>query len=267
MRETLKRAVAKGLSFAGSFPTEKADPAAVRALLRSLHPHTTKRPLVRFGPNSDGGYLVPDDLDGIVACFSPGVDQISGFEKQCADRGMRVFLADGSVDRPAESHELFQFIKKNLGAATNDNSMTLDAWVEMSLDDSCSDLLLQIDIEGGEYEVLLATSDELMGRFRVIVAEFHHLDKLFGQPFFGLASSTFNKILQTHACVHIHPNNCCGIMKLNGLQVPRIAEFTFIRKDRAGNDAYATTFPHALDRDCTANPHMRLPECFYRAEL
>lgn len=36
--------------------------------------------LIRLGPNGDGGYLVPDDLTGIEACFSPGVCATSEFE-------------------------------------------------------------------------------------------------------------------------------------------------------------------------------------------
>lgn len=50
--------------------------------------------LIRLGPMSYEGYLIPDDLEGIEACFSPSVGFNSIFEKDCADRGMKVFLAD-----------------------------------------------------------------------------------------------------------------------------------------------------------------------------
>lgn len=36
--------------------------------------------LTRIGSSNDGGYLVPDDLDGIKSCFSPGVANNSDFE-------------------------------------------------------------------------------------------------------------------------------------------------------------------------------------------
>ena len=37
--------------------------------------------LIRIGSKNDGGYLVPDDLKNINACFSPGVDLNVNFDK------------------------------------------------------------------------------------------------------------------------------------------------------------------------------------------
>ena len=108
--------------------------------------------------------------------------------------------------------------------------MTIDNWVKESSLNNDSELLLQIDIEGYEYEVFLSMSDTLIKRFRVIVAEFHSLDQLWNPPFFKLASRAFDKILQTHACIHIHPNNCCGSLRKGGIEIPRVLEFTFLRQ-------------------------------------
>ena len=91
------------------------------------------KPLIRLGPDSDGGYLVPDDLAGIKACFSPGVAQVSGFERDCANLGMQVFLADRSVENPPESHRLFEFTNKFVGVTTSEEFMTLDHWVRCIL--------------------------------------------------------------------------------------------------------------------------------------
>jgi hypothetical protein len=54
-------------------------------LIRSLHPVDTGKELLRVGPSGDGGYLVPDDLEGIEYCFSPGVSSESGFEAALAE--------------------------------------------------------------------------------------------------------------------------------------------------------------------------------------
>lgn len=247
-----------------SFPTGATDAAALRALLAALAPVLPERPLIRLGPAGDGGYLVPDDLDAIAALFSPGVDRISGFEAACAERGIEVFMADRSVDGPAQPHPRFHFTKKYVGVTTNEGFMTLDDWVAASLPHAAGDLMLQIDIEGFEWEAFLALSDQLLRRLRIIVAEFHHLDELFGKHFFRLASRTFEKLLQTHACVHIHPNNCCRLVRSRGLAIPRVAEFTFYRRDRVGRAVPATTFPHPLDADNHPNPSLPLPACWYR---
>ena len=142
--------------------------------------------------------------------------------------------------------------------------MTMDDWVGSSVPGSQSDLMLQIDIEGYEYETFLGMSDALARRFRIIAAEFHSLDQLWNRPFFRVASRAFDKILQTHACVHIHPNNCAGALDRDGLLIPSAAEFTFLRRDRILDWSYASVFPHPLDENnCNGRP-LRLADCWYR---
>ncbi len=237
----------------------------LQSLLSRLRPVSCGKPLIRLGPDSDGGYLVPDDFAGIKACFSPGVDCVSGFESDCANMGMSVFLADKSVENPAESHELFQFTKKYLGVTTNDDFMTLDDWVTSSWLASEDELLLQIDIEGAEYEVFLNISDQLMKRFRIIVVEFHHVNQLWNKPFFDVVSRAFDKLLQTHSCVHNHPNNYWGSLKTQNMEMPRITEMTFYRNDRIKSPSFVKTFPNPLDCDCSDKPSLDLPKCWYAA--
>ncbi len=50
---------------------------------------------------------------------------------------------------------------------------------------------------------------------------------------------------------------------LQGLEIPRVTEFTFFRKDRFTPTGYARNFPHPLDRDNTANAPLRLPAAWY----
>lgn len=129
----------------GVYPTKMTKKAEVAELICRLHPLITEHGLVRLGPESDGGYLVPDDLDGIEACFSPGVSTSSGFELDCADRGMRVFLADYSVDAPIIRHDNFHFTKKFVGATTSERFMTMADWIKQAGIATDSDLLLQMD--------------------------------------------------------------------------------------------------------------------------
>lgn len=144
--------------------------------------------------------------------------------------------------------------------------MTLDGWVAASVTEPDSDLLLQIDIEGYEHEVFLPASDALMRRFRVTVGEFHALDELWSLQFFKLAGRAFGKILQTHSCVHIHPNNFCGSFTKDGLEIPRVMEFTFLRRDRISHSSPKRAFPHPLDVDNSNYPTLVLPPCWYGEE-
>ena len=268
MRRSVKDYV-KGLAIAtiehtnSLTTTPVTDSTELRALIQSLRPISPGVKLIRLGPTGDGGYLVPDDLAGIAACFSPGVGELSGFEEDCAKLGMQVFLADKSVDCPTAGHDGFSFTQKYIGAKTNDDFMTLDEWVGSSLEESQSDLLLEMDIEGYEYETLLNVSNRLLGRFRIIVVEFHSLDMLWCQAFFRLAASAFQKILETHLCVHLHPNNFLGSSTKRGLEIPELMEFTFLRRDRINDWSHAGVFPHPLDIDNTGNPTLTLPECWH----
>jgi hypothetical protein len=216
-----------------------------------------------LGPDDDGGYLVPDDLGGIECAFSPGVATESGFEAALAARGWRVFLADFSVDGPARADPHFVFEKKYVGCTSNDTFMTLDEWKGATIGQHDADLMLQMDIEGAEYETLLCASAGLLSQFRIMVVEFHYLHELFNKHFFAIASRLFEKLLQTHSVVHIHPNNCCGSVRGSGLEIPRVAELTFHRNDRLRQRSYCRTFPHPLDRDNTRKAPVVLHSSWY----
>ena len=142
--------------------------------------------------------------------------------------------------------------------------MTLDEWKADRVPDYEGDLILQMDIEGAEFEALFSASAQLLAQFRIMIIEFHYLQELFNKPFFTLASRAFQKLLQTHSVVHIHPNNCCGSIKGGGLEIPRVAEFTFHRNDRFGGKSYRQNFPHPLDCDNTQKRPLVLPQCWYR---
>jgi hypothetical protein len=239
----------------------------VKFLIEKLHPFQTDKGLIRLGPNGDGGYLVPNDLDGIKACFSPGVDQISEFEQDCLLRGMKIYMADKSVDKPNLNipADQYDFIKKHVGCTNNLGYITMETWVNSVGYKDDDELLLQMDIEGGEYYSLINMPDSLMKRFRILVIEFHTLDELWNLPFFRLAEVVFDKVLQTHSCVHIHPNNDREIYNFCGIGIPRTAEFIFLRNDRDKFETYCKQFPHELDFDNSDKRHIALPSDWYKS--
>ena len=229
----------------------------VKQLIRKIRPRGfTDVNLVRIGPNSDGGYLVPDFLNGIEALFSPGVDVKSEFEVTCfTNYSMRLFLADASVDMPKISPDIpYHFEKKFLGAYNTEEYFTLDSWVGEHLDMSiCKDLMLQMDIEGAEYCVLLNMSERLQSKFRIIIVEFHGLQNIWENNFRQNFDSVLSKLLLTHEIVHLHPNNSTDLDSRFGVEIPCMMEFTFYRKDCIKGDPTNVIIPHRFDYDCVSN--------------
>jgi hypothetical protein len=239
--------------------------ADIESLVQSLKPWQTENKLIRLGGNHDGGYLLPDDLEDIEACFSPGVGTRSTFEKDCAGLGMKVFMADGSVEKPLLNDDKFNFTKKFIGQRTKGNFLSLQDWIDSSQIENNKDIILQVDIEGHEYDVFLSAPKEILERCRMIIVEFHMLTSIEFPYFFQRTRKVFDKLLNDHICVHIHPNNCCGSKNIQEIEIPEVAEFTFYRKDRFKQQMHIDKLPHILDHDnLNGSDSLKLANYWYK---
>lgn len=237
---------------------------AIEDFLRTIRPVETEHRLIRVGGDADGGYLIPDDLGGISACFSPGVSTIARFEEELAARDIKCFLADASVDGPPVASNRLDFERKFLGAKAGGDFITLQDWIDRKAP-GVGDMILQMDIEGAEYRVILSTDSETLRRFRILVIEFHNLASIYDRMGLDLVSLTFCKLLEDFEIVHIHPNNRIRPITFKQFETPPLLEFTFLRKDRVTRRRPATSFPHPLDRKNVAKrPDIALPACWYR---
>jgi hypothetical protein len=259
----ITRLIRLGLFNVGYNLAKQTRTADILALIQRLNPQECGIELIRVGSNHDGGYLIPNDLEGVDYCFSPGVSTVSDFENQLADFGIKSFLADYSVDSAPVIRPEIKFDKKFLGSSNREPYFTLETWKNKYLMNYQGDLILQMDIEGSEYEVILNAPDDLLDQFRIIVIEFHDLDNLFYPFGFRLLSTCFEKLLNFFYVVHIHPNNVRGIAKRGGLEVPGMMEFTFLNKRRVTSARPQKMFPHKLDADNVPGDSLRLPRCWY----
>ncbi|WP_181699451.1 FkbM family methyltransferase [Chthonobacter albigriseus] len=242
-----------------------ASHAEVMATIGNLRPIDNGFPLIRVGGEGDGGYLLPVDFDGLGGCFSPGVGKTSAFEKHLIEEyGLQCYLADGSVEGPQIQHERIEFEKKFIGSTRNDKFMTLDSWVDRKFRGRVNeDLILQMDIEGWEYDTLIHLEKSTLRRFRIIALELHGLDRIFLQGCVSMFDSIFRKLTEFHDVVHLHPNNYATIETRVGVEIPPLLEVTLHRKDRAKSRSPRQQFPHVLDRQSTSGPDVVLPRCWY----
>lgn len=236
----------------------------LEALLSALRPVKTKYDLIRIGGDNDGGYLLPDDLSGVSKCFSPGVDVTAKFEIDLCKRGIGSHLADASVDGAPAGFTPLSFTKKYLDGINTDDYMTLEFWVRNKAG-GLGDLILQMDIEGGEYITLLATPIDILRRFRIMAIEIHDAQYWFNNPIaWGMTQTFFTKLLQDFHVVHNHPNNNCPFIEVDDLLIPTVFELTLLRKDRAAPEGFCDTFPHPLDQpNVLDKPDRPLPPSMY----
>jgi len=244
-RRNEKRSNKKAQQYEQQLSAEEC--ADIKAILRQFEPQATGHDLIRIGPDFDGGYILPDDLDGIEALYSPGVSDTSGFDVEIAERGVPCFLADGTVEEPSYMHPLMSFDKMMIGDGPKDTYITLEDWVAQTAPKQ-GDLMLQMDIEGAEYDVLLATPHSLLSRFRVIVLELHWLDRyLLGHERQKL-KELIEHLQENHSICHVHANTVCPPVNLLGAKVPPILELTLLHKDRMQPSTETeVVYPHPLD--------------------
>lgn len=226
---------------------------AIEKAVRKIAPKSCGIPLIRIGPDGDGGYLMPDDLGGIAACFSPGTNNYKGFEDRLArDYGIKSFMCDRSSDVEKFRTPLIDgmqfFEKKWLDVERSDDALDIDEWVRDSAPGD-SDLILQMDIEGAEYRNLLHASAATLSRFRIVALEIHGLGLLSTAEFLnGVFDPVLDRLGNLFGCVHAHPNNCCGETDFGGdVVVPNVLELTFLRKDRFKATPLPLELPHRLD--------------------
>lgn len=224
--------------------------------------------LIRIGGEGDGGYLLPNVLGDVKYCFSPGVGDLAKFEEELARTyGIKSFMADASVAAIPIANENFEFIPKFLAHKTEGKFITLSDWVQMSIGESTEPKILQMDIEGGEFPVLMCEPRKLLGSFSILAIEFHGLERLNDPRFLKLLTAIFDKIYLDFSICHVHPNNCCGIVLVDGEAVPRVMEVTFVRNDllEKCKSEKPVSLPNPLDRkNVPSSPDIIMPEIWWR---
>jgi hypothetical protein len=237
----------KSADMIGFFASQMIQEPELKSYWKMIQPYSNGHKLVRVGGKGDGGYLLPDDFDEIKYCFSPGAGAIWTFEEMLGSKfGIESLVCDGTIDRYPSFKSLKSFIPMNVGITESENVISFETWVGAVGADP-GDLLLQMDIEGGEYPILSSIEADFLKKFRIVVLELHDLHLLALRSSFSFQySQLMSKLLKNFDVVHLHPNNCGGSYVAHGILLPKVAEITLHRKDRS-QELVKVTIPHQLD--------------------
>lgn len=212
---------------------------------RFLRPVNAGWNLLRFGSQNDGGYLVPEDLENLSQLFSPGVSEQTEFDLHLARMGMDCFLADPVLPSEMPDHEKIHFDNFALGNGT-DGSVSLIEWVQ-SHNLERGNAILQMDIEGAEWQVLL-DSRNFLRHFRFMIIELHEIHRIVsGWRNFLPAILTVFYMKFWFDVVHVHLNNVPPLASVHGIAVPKVLEVTFHRKSRRKGKVKKALLPNHLD--------------------
>ena len=179
---------------------------------------------LRLGPYSDGGYVcLSDFLRKDMMIFSFGVGFGIPFEVDAIEKYNANVICWDALSEPS-SPTLKKYPKKIKHInefITKENTNSIFNSYENK------QLLVQMDIEGAEFEFIESISKENIQKIETLLIEFHWD--------FGHSKTEkqmvkcLEKILETHICFHVHGNNDQPYRK--GTKMPSILECSFIRKD------------------------------------
>ena len=177
-----------------------------QAILDELEPVALSNcTLTRYGSANDGGYLLCANLiAGLEGLYSYGIDQEDNFGCQISrEFGLPAHQYDCFTDQRPTCSVPPVFHDECIGPKAE----TIDGQPFDSLTSQIARnghagkrLLVKIDIEGAEWESLMATSDEVLERIDQMPMELHNGD---GQR----ALDVIRKLKRTFYVVSLHFNN------------------------------------------------------------
>ena len=222
----------------------------IEKFFKMFCPHDLGYDLIRIGSTNDGGYLIPDILNNITACLSPGVGHTNSFENNLLELGIKSYLLDHTIDKDSDIVKGFDFTKKKLNNYSDANNISLEEFYKFKLKEEDRPIL-QMDIEGDEYVNILTTNNEILNKFEIMIIEFHYLERVANEEIYKLYDKTIKKILNNFDVCHIHPNNGPRTFKITKkLKIPQILEVTFLNKRHSKYKHPVKLLPHPLDNKC-----------------
>lgn len=182
----------------------------------------------RIGPPYDGGYVIyAEPLEQTKCVYSLGVGPVSICDWQLANMGKKINLYD-PAPFTHQVHPNYRF--KQIWV----DSKVMDQELDPVTDNN---LLLCMDIEGGEYETLTNMKEENLLKFSQISVEIHWVggeyrdilsEGAYGRPPEGdKVINLFKTLNKNFYLFHIHENN--GANPYEGF--PDVIECSYLRKD------------------------------------
>ena len=98
------------------------------------------------------------------------------------------------------------------------------------------------------HEVQLKTLKKLIQKAQFTeFGKAHNFEQILTKVGYKIIESVLIKILKYFDITHIHPNNCCGSIKIDNIILPSTLEITFLSKELTLCKNKIDQLPHQLD--------------------
>ena len=203
-----------------------------------LVPYKTNFEKIRIGDNGDGGYVICDVGTPRNILYSYGCDDNIKFEKSFKQKyeNSTMFVYDHTIEGITDKPDYIKFFKEGVWVEKTHDMDTISNHVIKNGHENETNMCMQMDIEGCEWSVILATPQSVLRQFAQIIIEFH-FPLVFVYNNEQHMKQEQNQVLDTlqwldenFTCVHIHGNNCL-LQPWFDIDLPRCFEVTYVRRD------------------------------------
>lgn len=202
--------------------------------------------LVRMGGDRDGGYVMIDDFSPEMIVYSFGIGRNVSWEADLAKQGIQCFMYDHTIKKLPQKHKLFHWHKAGIcGNEPVKDCKTLDEFIKINGHEGNNNLILKMDVEGAEWEAIVAAKKESLLQFKQLVFEFHGLCSKYQ---YDHICSVLEKINESHQVVHVHGTNYDDYILVKNIVMPCCLEVTYARKNDYDFIDNKSFYPTPLDR-------------------
>ena len=230
----------------------------MKEALRYVKPVFIDKDLIRLGSRHDGGYVLAEDLLNSGISYSLGVGGNSWFDMVLESKGYSAYLydhtqnhiiKDGKEYIIPEDQNIF-FNKIGIDSYNHHNFKTIDQIIKDNKHTKETNMLLQCDIEGSEWDIFSHISQSTLTKFSQILVEFHTLyENMVDDTKYDKMLASFKNLAENFVPFHVHGNNCSvpPTFKIDGKDVPNTLEVSYARKDLVEILEGTPVFPTKLD--------------------
>jgi hypothetical protein len=244
-----------------------ADDNKLINVLKYLNPRKPKNvTLFRVGNECDGGYVMLSELiKKNSISYSFGVGGATSWEDQISKEfNNKIYMYDHTINGINSSDPNFIWKKIGIGKTDSGNINTIETIIKNNKHENETDMTLQCDIEGSEWDIFIDTPQETLCQFAQMNVEMHWLSSMLTDDIkypdgYEKIFETLKKLRENFTPFHIHGNNYRPAFNVGGKVCGDVIEVSYVRNDLVEFSDEDVVFPTSLDRPNKRNrPDIKL---------